>query len=158
MGIFTGIESVTYSTKNKNIPVGNHVLKGRKILLHVSQKNRATTNFIMEFDVESTDSQEIVPGDIVSVVVPSSRQTFLSTVKYAIANYMLACERSANPEITLKEVDAKINEDYIMALTEGDGTAYAGFRVRCLGTETTIKTGPTAGQPFTRYDWAQVEE
>jgi hypothetical protein len=158
MGIFSGIESVSYFSKGKNIPVGNHTLIGKKITVNVSQKNRSVSNFIMEFEVESSDSPELSVGDLVSVVYSSSKQTFLGNVKYAVANYMLASERSVNPAVSLKEVDAKIDESYIDAITDGDGTLYAGFRVKCVGTETIIKTGPNAGQPFVRHDWQQVEE
>jgi hypothetical protein len=158
MGIFSGIEGASYFSKGKNIPVGSHTLVGKKITVQVSQKNRAVSNFIMEFEVEASDSPELTVGDIVSVVYSSAKQTFLGNVKYAVANYMLACERSANPSITLKEVDKKIDEDYLNAITEGDGTAYAGFRIKCTGVETTIKTGPNAGQPFVRHDWFQIED
>ena len=158
MGIFSGIEGASYFSKGKNIPVGSHTLVGNKITVQVSQKNRAVSNFIMEFELEASDSPELAVGDIVSVVYSSAKQTFLGNVKYAVANYMLACERSANPSITLKDVDKKIDEDYLNAITEGDGTAYAGFRIKCTGVETTIKTGPNAGQPFVRHDWFQIED
>jgi hypothetical protein len=152
------VDGVIKFSKGKNIPVGNHTLVGKKITVQVSQKNRAVSNFIMEFDVESSDSPELAPGDVVSVVYSSAKQTFLGNVKYAVANYMLACERSENPNISIKDVDKKIDEDYLNAITEGDGTSYSGYRVKCCGVETTIKTGPNAGQPFIRHDWFQIEE
>ena len=157
MGIFSGIEETGFFSRNKNIPEGTHILVGRKISVQVSQKNRAVSNFIFEFEVESSDNAELEQGDMVSVIYNSAKQTFLSNVKYLIANYMMACERTAIPNITLKEVTAKINEEYITQVTEGDGTAYAGFRLKCVGSLTEIKTGPNAGQPFTRLDWFQVD-
>ena len=158
MGIFSGIQSASYFSKGKNIPAGTHHLIGRKISTSVSQKNRSVTNFIMEFEVESSDSPELAKGDTVSAVYISSKETFLPNVKYAVANYMLACERSHNPAITLKDVDAKIDEDYLEQITDGDGTTYAGFRIKCVGTETIIKTGLNAGKPFVRHDWFQTDE
>lgn len=158
MGIFSGIENASYFSKGKNIPVGTHILTGKKITVNVSQKNRAVSNFIMEFTVDSSDSAELVPGDTVSVVYSTAKQTFLGNVKYAIANYMMASERSVSPTVTLEQVNAKIDESYLNAICDGDGTNYAGFRIKCVGTETTIKTGPNAGQPFVRHDWFQVDD
>lgn len=157
MGIFSGIEHVSYFNKGKNIPVGTHILIGKKITLNQSAKNRSVSNFIMEFTVESSDSPELAPGDTVSVVYASSKEMFFTNVKYLVASYMLACERAANPNITASEVDAKINDEYIDDIIEGDGTTYAGVRIKCVGTQKEIKNGPNAGQPFTRHDWYQIE-
>jgi hypothetical protein len=156
MGIFSGIEQASFFSRGKHIPKGAHVLTGKKISVQVSQKNRAVSNFIMEFDVVSSDSPELSPGDVVSVVYSSANQSFLGNVKAVLAAYMLSCERTEAPAITIQDICKKITEDYIAAITEGDGTAYAGFQLRCMGTETTIKGGPNAGQPFTRHDWFQV--
>lgn len=158
MGIFSGIENVSYFNKGKNIPVGTHILVGKKITLNQSAKNRSVSNFIMEFEVEKSDSEELTPGDTVSVVYASSKEMFLTNVKYLIASYMLACERAVNPGITAAEVDDKINDDYINDIIVGDGTTYAGVRIKCVGTLKEIKNGPNAGQPFTRHDWFQAEE
>ena len=158
MGIFSGIQSASYFSKGKNIPSGTHYLIGKKISASVSQKNRSVSNFIMEFTVDSTDSAELAAGDTVSAVYNSSKETFLSNVKYAVANYMLACERTQNAAICLNDVNAKIDEDYLEAITDGDGTKYAGFRIKCVGTEVIIKTGMNAGKPFVRHDWFQADE
>jgi hypothetical protein len=158
MGIFDGIEQTSYFARSKNILEGTHILVGRKITVQQSSKNRAVSNFIMEFTVESTDNPELAVGDVVAAIYSSSKDSFLGNVKYLLATYMLACERSGNPDITAKDVDAKINTPYIAAITEGDGTAYAGFRIKCVGTVKEIKNGPNAGQPFTRHDWFQVGE
>ena len=158
MGIFSGIENATFFAKSKNIPAGTHVLSGKKISVAASQKNRGVTNFIMEFDVVSTTSGEIAQGDVVSIVYPSSKVSFLGNVKYVVANYMLASERSVDPSTTAEQVNSKIDEDYLDAITDGDGTLYAGFEVKCVGTDTIIKTGPNAGQPFTRLDWYQIDD
>lgn len=157
MDIFDGIESTQYFSRSKNIPEGTHTLIGKSFLVQPSTKNRAVTNFIAEFTVVDSTSPELSPGDTVSAVYPSSNQSFLRNTKYLLATYMVACEKSVSPNITLAEVDAKINKEYIAAITKGDGTQYAGFKVKSIGRLTTIKNGPNAGAPFIAHEWEVAE-
>lgn len=155
MGFFDGIENVSYNSRGKNIPEGTHILIGKSFKMQVSAKNRAVANFIAEFTVESTTSTEIAPGDTVTAIYSTANQSFQSNVKYLLAQYLFYCERSADPTITQKQVDARINEQYIDAITADDGTTYAGYRIKSIGRPTTIKTGPNAGSPFIAHDWDQ---
>jgi hypothetical protein len=157
MSIFDGIESTSYFSRSKNIVEGTHTLIGKSFVVQASAKNRAVQNFIAEFTVVDSTSADLAPGDTVSAVYSSSNQSFLRNVKYLMATYMMACERTANPNITLAEVDAKITGEYLKAITDGDGTAYAGIKIKSIGRVTTIKTGPNAGQPFTSHEWEQAE-
>jgi hypothetical protein len=149
MGLWDGIENESYTKRSKNIPVGNHVLTGKRFVVQASQKVRGITNFIAEFEVVSSDSPELSPGDSVSAIYGSDKASFLRKVKYLLANYMVACERQISADITLREVDAKIESGYIDAITDGDGTAYAGFQVRSIGRMTETKTGAA----FIAHEW-----
>lgn len=157
MGFFDGIQNASYYNRSKHIPEGTHILIGKKFSLQKSAKNPSVANFIAEFVVESTTSNEIAPGDTVSAVYLSSHSSFLRNVKYLLAQYLFACEKAHNPQITQAEVDAKISEGYIEGIVDGDGTTYANYRVKSIGRGTTIKNGPNAGQPFIAHEWAQPD-
>lgn len=149
MGLWDGIENETYQKRSKVIPQGNHVLIGTKFVVQASQKIRGINLFVAEFQVESSDSPELSPGDAVCAIYASDKPSFLKNVKYLLANYMIACERTHKPDVTLAEVDAKIKGAYIEAITDGDGTAYAGFKVRSIGRLTETKSG----NPFVAHEW-----
>lgn len=155
MGFFDGIQNVSYNNRGKNIPEGTHILIGKSFKVQTSAKNRAVANFIAEFTVESTTSTEIAPGDTVTAIYNTANQSFQSNVKYLLAQYLFYCERASDPAITQRQVDAKIDEDYVHAVTADDGTTYAGYRIKCVGRPTTIKSGPNAGSLFIVHEWEQ---
>jgi hypothetical protein len=157
MGYFSGIESATFYNRAKNIPEGTHTLIGKKFTAQPSAKNRMVINFIAEFEVESTTSTEIAPGDTVSAVYVSSNQSFFPNVKYLLAAYLLTCERSENPTISQRQVADKITEEYVEAVIADEGTTFAGYRVKSIGRATTIKTGANAGAVFIAHEWDQAE-
>lgn len=156
MGIFDGIENVSYFQRGKNIPEGTHILIGKKFTTNTSAKNRAVHNFVAEFTVESSSSPELVPGDTVSVVYASSHASFFKNVKYLLSNYMFACERAADPSVTLNQIENKLNNEYIEWIIKDGGTTYAGSRIKSIGRMTTIKTGPNAGSPYIAHEWDQA--
>ena len=156
MNIFDGIENVSYFQRGKNIPEGTHILIGKKFTTNTSAKNRAVQNFVAEFTVESSNSPELAPGDTVSVVYASSNASFLKNVKYLLSNYMFACERAADPNVTLSQIENKLNSEYIEYIIKDGGTTYAGSRIKSIGRMTTIKTGPNAGSPYIAHEWDQA--
>lgn len=156
MSFFKGIQSASYSNRGKNIPEGTHILIGKSFKMQPSAKNPALANFIAEFTVESTTSNEIAPGDTVTAIYNTGTQGWQGRVKYLLAQYLLYCERTADPTITQQQVDDKIDEDYALAVTADDGTTYAGYRIKSIGRLTTIKSGPNAGAPFIAHDWDQA--
>lgn len=149
MSIWDGIENESYTKRSKTIPEGNHLLRGKRFVTQASQKVRGITLFIAEFEVVSSSSPELSPGDSVSAIYGSDKASFLKNVKYLLANYIIACERQHDPKITLDQVNGKIEGRYIEAITADDGTSYAGFEVKSTGRLTQTKDG----RPFIVHEW-----
>ena len=158
MGVFDGIESASFFSRGKNIPEGKHVLRLRKMTTQSSTKKRSVYHFIAEFDVVESDSPDLRPGDVCSIVYGSDKESFLGNVKYFVSVYMFGLERQRNPDVTMREITNSITGAYIDTLVGDDGTNYAGMLIRCIGSMTVIKSGSNAGQPFTRLDWDTVDD